>query len=289
MNEKILERLNRLEPISLEEMSSIRLMNRIDSKFVTNKAKLLRLLELVEGKYYVQKIDDKVIASYKTIYWDTDEHRFFTEHRDGCAPRYKVRVRTYLDSNITFLEVKKKDNHGRTKKKRIDVEGQEVIKQYQEWLIARGDDPVGNYKDATTPQERTELFLQERAHVHLRGLEPCLQNRFHRITLVNKAKTERLTIDFDVCFDNFETGEHSETGDLVIVELKRDGNVFSPVKALLRELRIKPSGFSKYCIGTVLTNKRLKRNNFKPKITRLRKLTTGFGEETLQKLQENKS
>jgi hypothetical protein len=116
-----------------------------------------------------------------------------------------------------------------------------------------------------------------------------LQNRFHRITLVNKAKTERLTIDFDVCFDNFETGEHSETGDLVIVELKRDGNVFSPVKALLRELRIKPSGFSKYCIGTVLTNKRLKQNNFKPKITRLRKLTTGFGEETLQKLQENKS
>ena len=59
---------------------------------------------------------------------------------------------------------------------------------------------------------------------------------------------------------------------LVIIELKRDGNVYSPVLEILRILRIKPSGFSKYCIGSVMTNKNLKRNIFKAKMVTLSKL-----------------
>jgi hypothetical protein len=89
---------------------------------------------------------------------------------------------------------------------------------------------------------------------------------------VNYDKTERLTIDFDVHFHNLETGKDAETGPLVIIELKRDGNVFSPVLEILRTLRIKPSGFSKYCIGSVMTNKSLKHNIFKAKMVTLSKL-----------------
>ena len=59
---------------------------------------------------------------------------------------------------------------------------------------------------------------------------------------------------------------------LVIIELKRDGNVYSPVLEILRVLRIKPSGFSKYCIGSVMTNKSLKQNIFKAKMVTLSKL-----------------
>jgi hypothetical protein len=69
-----------------------------------------------------------------------------------------------------------------------------------------------------------------------------------------------------VQFHNYETEADAGTGDLVIIELKRDGNVYSPVLEILRRLRIKPSGFSKYCIGSVLTNEELKSNLFKPKI-----------------------
>ena len=249
INDQILALLDNLKPITLEEMSGIRLMNRTDTKFVTNKEKLVELLQLTQGCYFAQSIDGSKIANYMTTYWDTDTHLFYMEHHNGRAPRQKVRVRTYLDSDITFLEVKTKNNHGRTKKKRVEVPNQNI------------DGKNGN-----------EEFLQGLVHQGLNDIHPTVRNQFHRITLVNYEKTERLTIDFDVQFHNMETDKDATTGPLVIIELKRDGNVYSPVLNILRQLRVKPSGFSKYCIGSVMTNKGLKQNMFKQKLVKLSKL-----------------
>lgn len=246
---RINDLLQQLEPITLEQMSSIRLMNRTDTKFVTSKENLARMLELAQGKYYAQYNNDSMIANYMTTYWDTEGHRFFLEHHNGRAPRQKVRVRTYMDSGISFLEVKTKNNHGRTKKKRVEVPSQQIDVQG-----ANGE------------------FVESLVHQGLTEMHPTVRNQFHRITLVNYGKTERLTIDYDVHFHNMETGNDAETGPLVIIELKRDGNVYSPVLEILRTLRIKPSGFSKYCIGSVMTNRSLKRNIFKEKMITLSKL-----------------
>ncbi len=250
IDQKIAELLARLTPITLEEMSGIRLMNRTDTKFVTNKENLARLLELTQGKYYAQSIDGSKVANYMTTYWDTEGHRFYLEHHNGRVPRQKVRVRTYLDSNLTFLEVKTKNNHGRTKKKRVEVPNQEI-----------------------TGENGNEEFLQNLTHIGMDDIHPIVRNKFHRITLVNYGKTERLTIDYDVQFHNIETSCDANTGQLVIIELKRDGNVYSPILEILRQLRIKPSGFSKYCIGNVMTNKNIKQNVFKQKLVRIRKLS----------------
>ena len=246
---RINELLQHLEPITLEQMSSIRLMNRTDTKFVTSKDNLVRLLEMAQGKYYAQFNNDSRIANYMTTYWDTDNHRFFLEHHNGRAPRQKVRVRTYMDSDLTFLEVKTKNNHGRTKKKRVEVPSQEI-----------------------EVQGTNGEFVEALVHQGLNEMHPTVRNQFHRITLVNYGKTERLTIDYDVHFHNLETGNNANVGPLVIIELKRDGNVYSPVLDILRVLRIKPSGFSKYCIGSVMTNRNLKRNIFKEKMVVLSKL-----------------
>lgn len=243
------ELLAKLHPITLEEMKGIRLMNRTDTKFVTNKNKLVYLLELVQGKYYAQFTNNSKIANYMTTYWDTDDYHFYMEHHNGCVPRQKVRARTYMDSDITFLEIKTKNNHGRTKKKRVEVPDQQI-----------------------TDEDGNEEFLQERVHLSLTDIHPTVRNRFHRITLVNNDKTERLTIDYDINFHNMETCEEANVGPLVIIELKRDGNVYSPVLDILRQLRIKPCGFSKYCIGMVMTNKKIKQNLFKKKLLKLHKL-----------------
>ncbi len=244
--------LAQLPPISLDEMSGIKLMNRTDTKFVTNKEHLASLLALVHGQYYAQQIDSSRVANYLTLYYDTPSHRFYVDHHNGCQPRQKIRVRTYLDSDKTFLEVKTKNNHGRTKKKRITVPSQE-----------RADVVAAGGSDFTRglTGETFDTIL------------PTVQNRFQRITLVNFGKTERLTIDFNVSFHNHETGVDAETGDLVIIELKRDGNVFSPVLRMLRQLRIQPHGFSKYCIGTAMTNANVKTNSFKFKMIDITKLT----------------
>ena len=247
---RIDELLTNLKPITLDEMKDIRLMNRTDTKFVTNKENLARLLELAQGKYYAQFNEGSKIANYMTTYWDTENHKFYLEHHNGRAPRQKVRVRTYMDSDITFLEIKTKNNHGRTKKKRVEVPSQQI-----------------------TGEGGNEEFLQERVHLGLSDIHPTVRNQFHRITLVNYEKTERLTIDYDVSFHNMETGRSADVGQLVIIELKRDGNVFSPVLDMLRQLRIKPSGFSKYCIGSVMTNDGLKQNNFRERMVTFSKLS----------------
>lgn len=247
-----------LPPISLEEMSAVRLMNRTDQKFLTNTEVLGQLLRLTAGSYYSQENQGKRIAGYTTTYLDTvGEHEMYRTHHCGHLPRTKVRVRTYLDSGATFLEVKRKNNHGKTKKKRVAVAS----------------------LDAVLSEHVEADFLQARSGYAYADLVPTLTNWFRRITLVNQAKTERLTIDFDLRFCNNETGCEAEMTDVVIIELKRDGRVASPVLPVLRSLRVKPSGFSKYCIGMAVTDDALRQNRFKKRMTRIRKVAGRMGTE----------
>lgn len=245
--------LGHLPPITLEQMESIKLMNRLDTKYVATKRQLMELLKMVEGKYYVQEIGEYRICPYRTTYFDTPEHRMYMMHHNGWSRRVKVRVRTYLSSgDLTFLEVKNKNNHGRTKKKRIQVSSLETAQQ----------------------TEGAPELVQKKAHIPFSSMHQVVQNLFDRITLVNMAKTERLTIDFNIRFHNFETGLDADSGQLVVIELKRDGNVYSPICSLLRDLHIQPTGFSKCCIGMVWTDPNLKHNNFKAKVMRLAKLNS---------------
>ena len=249
MEQQILQLLDKLPPISLSEMSEIKLMNRIDKKYLATIDQLIQLLAMAQGKYMVQQIDGKRYSRYHTIYLDTPDEEMYVKHHNGRLVRQKVRVRTYLDSGDTFLEVKNKNNHGRTKKKRMTV---------------------GNVH--TLREDGGDTLLAKHANYLLDDLVPKVENRFERITLVNMGKTERLTIDCHVKFHHWETNLEDTYDRLVIIELKRDGNVFSPVLDMLRELRIKPSGFSKYCIGSALTKPTLKRNRFKKKFVRINKL-----------------
>ena len=253
MDSQILHLLDQLPPISLDEMKDIKLMNRIDKKYLATIGQLEQLLVLAQGKYMVQQIEGKRYNRYHTIYLDTPDEEMYTMHHNGRLVRQKVRVRTYLDSGDTFLEVKNKNNHGRTKKKRMVVSGVHTLHE---------DDG--------------DMLLAKYANYLLADLVPKVENRFERITLVNMAKTERLTIDCHVKFHHLETDIHDTFDRLVIIELKRDGNVYSPVKDMLRELRIKPSGFSKYCIGSALTNPNLKRNRFKPRFKKIDKLLSKY-------------
>ena len=234
--------LNTFAPITLAEMKSVRLMNRVDTKFVTTLPRLMQLLEMAKGEYFVQEIDGERNSAYTTLYYDTPRLDMYIMHHNGCLGRQKVRVRQYVDSNLTFLEVKNKNNHRRTRKKRITVTG----------------------FDITGEQQRE--FLKPLCWWDVDTLQPALRNWFNRITLVNKAKTERVTIDTVLRFHNCMSGLDKSLDQVVIIELKRDGNQPSPLLAMLRDLHIHPYGFSKYCMGTALSNPSVKKNRLKPKL-----------------------
>ena len=117
----MLDILDNYQPITLEEMSGIRLMNRTDTKFVTTTDQLRKLLKLAVWQYRVQEIDSRRIGRYYTLYFDTPDYNMFGCHHAGHTDRQKLRIRSYVDSGLNFLEVKTKNNHGRTKKKRTTM------------------------------------------------------------------------------------------------------------------------------------------------------------------------
>ena len=120
--------LERMKPIPLEEMDSVKLMNRIDTKYVTDESGLDKLLEMAADQGFMAcLIAGKKITPYWSMYYDTDDLEMFRIHRAGHATRQKIRVRNYVSTGVTFLEIKRKNNKGRTKKKRIQIEGPEAI------------------------------------------------------------------------------------------------------------------------------------------------------------------
>jgi len=248
--------IRKYDPITLDEMSGIKLMNRTDTKFVTTVDRLKLLLALARDDYRAQEIGNQRIASYYTAYFDTPDNNMYIVHQNGHAGRQKLRIRSYVDSQLNYLEVKTKNNHGRTKKKRVDMVGFDPLNPDHGIRFLRQDDQYRSYDE----------FLRKHLRYDPSILTEHLENHFKRITLVNKAKTERLTIDTGLCFHNLVTGRDADLTGLVIIELKRDGLQPSPILGMLRELRIKPSGFSKYCMGSALTNPQLKRNNFKERL-----------------------
>jgi len=81
-----------------------------------------------------------------------------------------------------------------------------------------------------------------------------------------------VTIDTGISFISPDKTVDME--NLVILEVKSEKNSDeSSLKRYLRDRRIKPAGFSKYCIGRALTDSSLKRNRFKQRIREIGKIT----------------
>lgn len=242
-----------LPPITLEEMDGVKLLNRIDTKYVTNEATLLQLLSDAHAAgYRALETAGGKISSYHTVYYDTDNLQMFLDHHNKRLVRQKVRTRVYVHSGDTYLEIKRKNNHGRTKKKRTSIPERELMDFSQ-------DD------NATAYLSKHSAFTAEL-------LSPALSTGFSRITLVNSAMTERLTIDTGLSFENHRTGCKANLHDAVIIELKQDGRASSQMKNILLEHRVKPLRISKYCIGTTLTNQEVKHNRFKEKVRAIEKI-----------------
>lgn len=246
--------LGQMDGISLSEMKSITLMNRVDTKYVTTVDNISRLIALCRDSYRVQTVNGERISGYETMYYDTDSLDMYVRHHNRQLRRQKIRTRTYLSSGITFIEIKNKNNRGRTIKVR-----EEIPEEY----FSRCLDSDG-----------IRSFVGSRTEYPLPLLSPALKTSFRRITLVNRGKTERLTIDMELVFENMRTGIMASWPGLAIVELKQDSSLPSEVKKLLRELRIPARKISKYCIGIAATDPVIKKNRFKSKLRYINKITS---------------
>lgn len=240
--------LNSFDSILLKEMDAVALQDRTDTKYVFHSDKLPELLKALMPKYRILDVNGVRLSDYESHYFDDDDNTFYNAHHNNHGQRYKVRYRKYVNSAISFFEIKKKINTNRTIKKRIPCD-------------TIGDTISGTEKD----------FFEKLTHLDADKLHPKVQIDYSRITLVSKDLKERATFDL---YLKFHIGDKESSFDkIVIAEVKQNSiDHSSPVIKQLKAMHINEASLSKYCMGIYHLYNNVKKNNFKPQVHYLNKI-----------------
>jgi len=107
------------DPITLQEMDDVKLLDRTEVKYFFSAKMLPEVLKTISSNYRVLDINGTRINNYETLYFDTEDFQMYLNHQSGRRNRYKIRFRKYVDSNLCFFEIKFKNSKGRTIKERI--------------------------------------------------------------------------------------------------------------------------------------------------------------------------
>ena len=237
---KVAEHINEFLPTSLKEMDGVKLLSRSDTKFAFSINILKDLINRLTPFYNVLEIDGKRKHDYKSLYFDTEDRKFYNDHHNQRVNRHKVRYREYVDSGLVFLEIKCKNNKGKTIKKRLKVDKihDSITSDHQNYV----DKIIGS-----------SLKIKSTQWIN-----------FSRITLVHKKAKERLTIDLNLNFHNNQNS--GNLNKIIIAEVKQERmKRSSDFIRIAKEMNIHPMRISKYCFSSFNLDNSLKQNRFKEK------------------------
>lgn len=240
------------QPVNLEEMSRVLLMDRADTKFVMHVADLPSVLQEAREQYSVLEVASNRNRRYKTIYFDSEDYKLYRMHHNGKLRRYKLRIRKYQDTGQAFLELKSKNPKRHTEKTRMRYYGS-----------GEESDPMAPFRAFCRPEVE-----------QLGKAKESLRVEFDRITLVHNSKPERITIDTGIILAS--GSEEKELLNLCILEVKQPRDASSPFSRIMFRGKIFPMRISKYCLGMMLHHDNLKKNNFKPRMMRLQKIMNKY-------------
>ncbi|HLL23573.1 MAG TPA: polyphosphate polymerase domain-containing protein [Kofleriaceae bacterium] len=208
-------------PATRDLVCARQLLHRIDMKFVVPAAVVVEILGGVARDYAALHVSSGIWASYRSLYFDTQDLRCFHDHRRGRRVRHKVRIRHYPDRHLTFLEVKTKRNEHVTHKTRLE------LPYMQETL---GD------------RERT--FVRETLDTH--AMTPVARIDYRRLSLIGIVADERVTIDQGLEIAMPE-GTARPLGPFAVIEVKQAKlSASSPMMQRLVGAGHKPRSLSKY-------------------------------------------
>ncbi len=242
------EILSAFDPVSLKQMDNVKLQDRIDTKFMFKDNILPVVLNMMKEDYYILEINNMRFNHYETLYFDTENFDLYLRHHNGRVNRYKFRARKYVESNLHFFEVKFKNSKGRTIKDR--VKRPEIFS----YLC-----------------DTSHNLVKSLSNVNPDSLVAKLWVNYRRMTFVSKHSEERLTIDTKLTF--IDKDQTIPISGLVIAEVKQ-GSVKdkSAFVSLMRKYHVQQKSISKYCLGVISLNEKIKQNNFKPTLLYLQKL-----------------
>lgn len=232
MNPELLFSFNPISLAQLQERSE--LMERKESKYLMHINQLDQLLTDLKADYDILEINNIREFEYQNVYFDTPELLFYHQHLQQKKSRTKIRTRKYVDSELYFIEYKQKMKSV-IKKERVRINPE----QYGQLT------PI------------TSAFLQEcfNKYYELReyfGLQPILTNEYKRITLCNKTKEERITIDTNISYNEIDNSLENPIvlSHLAVIECKYSDSK-TAFDDMMKSMSIpKIRLCSKYCLGT---------------------------------------
>ena len=199
------------------------LLRRCDQKFLLDPDAVPELLDRLTGDYAVVAVGADQLARYANLYFDTPDLRCFHDHRRGRRLRHKIRIRSYADRQLAFLEVKSRRNELVTDKARVEI---------------------GYGTQALDPALRERLArLCPFAHT----VVPSVAIDYRRVMLIGIATRERVTIDLGITVDD-DPGR--AIGAIAIVEVKQPSRCLTtPIMDSLRRTGVHPVSISKYMVS----------------------------------------
>ena len=231
--------LARFSPAPPDLIVRRELSRRADAKFVVTPGAAAGLLPALAGDYAVLTAGNGLVASYRTLYFDTAGLDFLNAHRRGYRIRHKVRIRHYPDRRISLLEVKTR---------RSDLETAKIWREHE-----YGDNAMSAADQA---------FVE--ANTGIRGsVAPQVWTSFQRVTLLGNSINERVTIDFDL---EVSMGERRRSlAAVAIVEVKQwPYSRSTPAMSALWAEGWRPAWASKYCTAMAFTNPDIRLNALLP-------------------------
>ncbi len=259
MNQSLLQNVDNalgvFDTHTLADINNLKLMDRVDSKFVVPAELLPLLLQQSKHQYSLLSIDGIVRSDYLNVYFDTDGFNYYLMHHNGKLNRVKVRHRHYVDTATAFIELKFKNNKGRTLKKRVPAD-------------LDADKAIGEHRG----------FLSDHGISQDCQLRPSQISAYQRICLASQSHGERITIDTKPSFIAPDSGVKVVLDDAIIIEIKQPRiDRQSPFYRLVRSLGLRPQSFSKYCVGVSLTMQdRIKTNRFQRDIRKVAKFSNSL-------------
>lgn len=220
-------------------MEAVSLLDRQDTKFIFHYAQLNSILTELKKDYSILDVGNEFVSTYNNEYYDTKDFLFYNMHHRGELCRTKIRKRSYLESKLSFLELKVKTNRYRTIKKRIQINST--------------DDFNNNF---------LKHFIEDNSKFKIEDLTEQVYINFNRMTFIHKNLKDRCTIDFNLkaSWGN----KKKDFKELVVAELKQvKFDVNSSFNIILKKNKIYPQSFSKYGQSLSFLNENLKNNNFK--------------------------
>ncbi len=232
-------------------LSAIRKFNRFELKYLISYDTAQKLQEDLK-KYVIPDSyskKDNGLYTLSSLYYDTDDYRFYREKVDWLKYRRKLRIRQYemeewlKDDSIVFVEIKQRVDRV-TQKRRVPMTYKQALEFCNEWVI-----PPYERRDEATIFELYQFIKQN-------NLKPsCITSYMRNAYFWTDYDTWlRVTFDTNIRYRkknlnlaDKEIWEFMISPDKVIMEVKANERVPYRLTEMIAWYNFRLIRVSKYC------------------------------------------